>query len=165
MRNLLNKNKKGFTLMELLISISIFSVGIVAIYSIVPNIVSITSTNINNFTASQLAREGLEVVRNMRDSNWLNRDPWDQGLSDGDYLVEYDETSLIPFADQYLKRDSSGFYNYSSGEDTVYKRTVTISHIDADSIEVTVEVTWPEAAIFSAASNSFSAKEILYNWR
>ena len=69
---------RGFTIIEVIMAIFVLVVGVVGIYSIAPRIVSITSINNRKFIASQLAREGIEIVRNIRDSNWLNGFDWNQ---------------------------------------------------------------------------------------
>ncbi len=74
------KNHFGFTIIELLVAISIFLGGILAIYAIVQQPLYYTSFFMSKFTAFYLAQEGIEETRNIRDSNWINRRTWDTGL-------------------------------------------------------------------------------------
>jgi len=62
-----NKNT-GFTLVETLIAISIFSVSIIAMMSILGRGISDANYAKKKLTASYLAQEGIEYVRNMRDN-------------------------------------------------------------------------------------------------
>lgn len=63
--------KEGFTLPEVLVSVSVLVVVIFAVTNLVVSIIRTNSENIHTLTAYGLAQEGLEAVRNIRDSNWL----------------------------------------------------------------------------------------------
>ncbi len=85
--------EKGFTLVELMISIFILSVCVIAIYSAFSVIFILTSDSADQLTAAYLAQEGVEIIRNLRDTNWLEMDycdansctapnpSWDDGFS------------------------------------------------------------------------------------
>ena len=62
--------KNGFTIIELIITIAILSFGIIGVYGAFSPMVSLNSAIASKFTASQLAQEGFEVVRNIRDNNF-----------------------------------------------------------------------------------------------
>lgn len=75
-----NKNKKiqkilslsiGFTLIETLVAISIFSMSILAVMSILAQSINNTNYAKNKVVASYLAQEGVEYIRNMRDTFML----------------------------------------------------------------------------------------------
>ena len=68
------KLSAGFTIIELIISISILSVAIVGIFSAFSIITILTSDSADRLTGTYLAQEGMEIVRNIRDNNWLNMD-------------------------------------------------------------------------------------------
>lgn len=70
MNNKYNK-KKGFTLPELLVAMSVIVLVIFASTNLVISIIRSNTDNINTMIAYGLAQEGLEGVRNIRDSNWL----------------------------------------------------------------------------------------------
>ena len=67
-----NKFKKAFTLVEVLVAIAIFSASILAMMSVLAG--GITDTNFvkNKMIATYLAQEGIEAVRNMRDTAVLS---------------------------------------------------------------------------------------------
>lgn len=63
-----NKFNKGFTLVETLVSVSIFSISILGLLSILSQGILDTSYAKKKITASYLAQEGIEYIRNMRDT-------------------------------------------------------------------------------------------------
>ena len=77
--------KRAFSLIEILIVVFVFSVGILAIFLTVNNVVNRFHLKTDRFVATNLAIEGIEIVRNKRDNNLLDPDPersWKDGLSD-----------------------------------------------------------------------------------
>jgi prepilin-type N-terminal cleavage/methylation domain-containing protein len=63
--------KKGFTLPEIIISISVLTMTITAATSIMTSVLRSNADNLDNLTAYGLAQEGIEVMRNVRDSDWV----------------------------------------------------------------------------------------------
>jgi len=125
--------------------------------------VSSTKTSRSKIIAISLSQEGLEIVRNIRDNNWLNYRrtalDWTTGLDAGDYRVQYNVSNLLPFSAAPLQL-SNGFYQYGSGTFTQFYRKVTIEHIGDNQIRVISEVTWSEMG----RNYVISAETRLYNW-
>lgn len=80
MKNFLIKNNKGrrvissskgFTLVETLVSLAIFSVAILALLVVLTQNLSDTNNSKRKIIASYLAEEGIEYMRNMRDTHTL----------------------------------------------------------------------------------------------
>ncbi len=74
------KDRSGQTLVELIAAAFVLAVGLVGV-------LALTTANVRNqtigtirLTASQLAREGVELARNIRDTNWIQVKEWDEGL-------------------------------------------------------------------------------------
>jgi prepilin-type N-terminal cleavage/methylation domain-containing protein len=153
----------GFTLVEVLVSILVLSLAFTAIFYILVTNISDADLIKDNFIASGLVQEGMEVVRNIRDNDWHAGNTFGTSIPDGTYLVQWNSQSLMPFVDSYLKKDNvTGFFSYDSGIDTVFKRTVTISTVVQDvEKKVVVSVTWSEKGRLM----SVSAEDHLYNWR
>lgn len=63
-------NKKWFSIIEILVGIFIFSLGISSVYAIISSTLRLNDYNENYIIASNLAREQIELVRNIRDSNY-----------------------------------------------------------------------------------------------
>jgi prepilin-type N-terminal cleavage/methylation domain-containing protein len=62
----------GFTLLEMLFAVIIFSFALVSLITITGKGVAATSSAKEQLTAQYLAEELIEVGRNMRDHNYLN---------------------------------------------------------------------------------------------
>ena len=61
------KKNKGFTLVEVLVSIAIFSVSILGLLSVMASGIINTNYAKNKMIAGYLAQEGVEYMRNLRD--------------------------------------------------------------------------------------------------
>src|SRR6266404_8976326 len=77
--------EKGFTMIELIVTLAILSFGILGLYSAFTPLLYLTYNISSRFTAAYLAQEGLEIARNIRDNNFVAsaNDPsvsWSQGL-------------------------------------------------------------------------------------
>ena len=158
------KLNAGFTLVEVLIAVFIFGLAFTATsYILTTNLRSATSIR-NNFVASGLAQDGIEVVRNIRDRDWFLGNSYGASFPDGIYRIQWNSQSLIAFgSNPKLRKDSvSGLFSYDSGSDTIFTRTVNISTIRANvEKRVIVTINWNDRG----ATKSLSAEEHLYNWR
>lgn len=80
-------NKKAFSLIEILVWILIFSLWITSIYAIISSTLRINNYNKDYIIATNLAREQIELVRNIRDSNYKRIQKFDQiNPSNNDYF-------------------------------------------------------------------------------
>ena len=159
------KTNKGFTLIEVLTAIFLIVAGLIGVLSIISQTISFTSLSSSKLVASYLAQEGIEIVRNVRDGNWLEQEGWKTGLADGDWQADYNDLALFNYNDNnFLKIDSSGFYSYDSGNNTKFKRKITIKQeTDAENneyLKVSVEVMWKQIG----KDHTVTAQEYLYNW-
>ena len=63
------KRKSAFTFIEVIIAITVFAIGVLAVLRLITqNLVTLDNTQMRT-TATFLAKEGMELVYNMRDSN------------------------------------------------------------------------------------------------
>lgn len=148
---------KGFSLIEILIAILVMTIGIVGIYAIVPRSVFWGEVNVDKFIASKLAQEGLELVRNIRDTNWIKKETWNTNLAVGDdYEIDYNDPELS-LKDQFLKINNDGFYQYENGKETKFKRKISIKECGDSCLKIISKVSW--------ANNNFSLEENLYDWK
>src|SRR3989344_9109905 len=66
-----NDNQAGFTIIESLVVVFILVLGLLPVLSGVVSSLDISSNIKNTYIASNLVQEGLEVVRGIRDKQWL----------------------------------------------------------------------------------------------
>ncbi len=156
---------KGFTLIEVIVALGIISfVSVGAMFAITLSLNSAVRIQ-NNLIAANLAQEGLEVIRGIRDRDWHLGNGFGTLLPNGSYLVEARDQSLNPFAETFLKKDSGGFYNYTSGQDTIFKRKIIIENSGQNPATVEkvakVEISWQE----KSGPKMIQAELRLFNWR
>ncbi|MDD5290335.1 MAG: prepilin-type N-terminal cleavage/methylation domain-containing protein [Patescibacteria group bacterium] len=76
-------NQKGITLMETMFALAILVVGILAVLTMTTSSVVLSQASEQNIVAVNLAREGLELVRGIRDFSHYNMDQAALVLPDG----------------------------------------------------------------------------------
>jgi len=163
---MLNKNKKrGFSLIELIVAIFFVSVALPGILSAISKAMAEAEDSTLRLRAIYLAQEGIEIVRNIRDTKWLNGATSTALEASGNYEADYKSTALSPFSSRFLKIDNNGFYQYSVGTKTLFKRKITIDKTDdldgdtyPDRERVTVEVSWTKRG-----AHSVKVQEYLYD--
>lgn len=71
---------RGFTIIEVMMAVTVLSVGIMGVVSAINYNISVASNAVNRTIAANLAQEGIELVRNIRDTNWITPgNAWDDG--------------------------------------------------------------------------------------
>jgi len=159
--------KNGFTIIEVMVAIFIITTGMLGAFNLIQQTIFFTATSSSRLVAAYLAQEGIEIVRNIRDSNWLEEESdWDEGINAiSDYRIDYQslefpDTTCSLGAGNYLKYNGS-LYNCSSGLNSRFKRKIIVSKPSDDMLEVSVLVEWQERG----APHQVTAQENLYNWR
>lgn len=165
------KDNRGFTILEIAISLFIISMGMVAVLTLVVQNIQVENVDKNKVVASQLAQEGLEVVRNQRDFNWLQYDTptskWNEGIEDGNYIVDYtgditDGPDSISATSTRLYINGEGYYDHDdSGKPTPFSRLMVVESSTSASTSVSCLVEWED----KGNTYSYEADTTLYNWR
>ena len=168
--------KNGFTLMEVLVAIFLITVGLSATLTLITKTIAFSQIESSKLTAAYLAQEGLEIVKNIRDANYLEKHMggdvywnWSNHLSSGSYSNFDYRSQTIPDPDcpgsNSLRFDSTtGFYICcpSTDSDARFQRTITIT-ITPDGnykLKVLVDVLWTERG----NPHHVTAEEELYDW-
>jgi hypothetical protein len=176
--NNMNKKyrKKGSMFLELMIAMFVLMVGIAGSIGLIHKTIAASSANSNQLTATYLAQEAIEVIRNIRDSNFINEKDYVDGIysSIDDHcsfcFVEYDSTSIDGIENTsedniiYYKNDF--FSHDTGGEETIFKRSIATRNIDIDTyptnrIKVVVTVSWSE----KGEDYETIIPTHLYNWK
>jgi len=69
---------KGFSIIEVLVGIFIFSLWLVSIFLLLTSSLNVNELNKNKIIASNLSREQIELFRNIRDTNYATLHWWSQ---------------------------------------------------------------------------------------
>ena len=183
------QGQKGQTLVEVMTVMFVLAVGIMGALGLTSANVKNEHKNLTRLIASNLAREGVELARSLRDSNWLKGDLWDTGVgsdSEGCALVKDSFSSFEPLdcstfgelrSDTYrVYKDSNGMYlqnkngpQVGNTQTTFYRKinfepvcdAVPCSWALKVGIRVISEVGWADKGDF----RTLKAIEDLYNWR
>lgn len=79
---------KGQSLIELLVAMVVIIIGLSAASGIVFSNIRVQEISADRLVASNLAREGIEYVKEIRDSNWLAGSAFNTGMQSGtDYTA------------------------------------------------------------------------------
>lgn len=142
------RDRRGQSFIEAMIAITVIVTSVSSSLALIQS--SITATRIGGaqVTAANLAREGMEVVRAMRDTNWLLSQSFQVGLVDaggvkdvrplldlqnGGWTLSFDPTSLSD-ANAALYVTQEGVYVQADAQPSgsavsPYARVVTIDHV------------------------------------
>jgi type II secretory pathway pseudopilin PulG len=173
------KNRQnGFTLVEALIAIAIFTMSILALMSVLGSGIADTNYAKQKMIASYLAEEGIESVRNVRDnyllygtgSNWVDfkskLDTCRQGQGNGCGI----NNSLDATNSQFIFKCSdtsrcnlyldNGNYNVVAGNDSGFTREVWKEDVGDNEVKIYSTVYWNQGS----GSYNITLSENLYNW-
>lgn len=159
---IISMNQDGITLIEVMVSILLFGIALGAVvFNLQANLTQADQLR-NNSVAAGLAQEGIEVVRNIRDEEWIGSVPSTFGtkIPDGTYEIQWDSTDLLTNQARFLKKDSNGMFSYGLGNDTIFKRTITITTVSSEERKITVSVAWALRGV----NHTLGAEAHLYNW-
>jgi prepilin-type N-terminal cleavage/methylation domain-containing protein len=168
------QKNKGFTLIEMLVAVLIFSISLVSLMTIASRGIASNRSSQNEISAQYLAAEGIEAVRHIRDSNYVAFQPWltgaSQCISEGCFLTlqpsaPYYELALCgsqPCSNPLEFNTSDALFGITVGGDpTVFTRTITLEEIDQDQVKVFSEVRWNQGEL----ERIVTMTEILRNWQ
>lgn len=158
----IKRNKKGFSLLESILSVFLVSMGLVVAIKLLTLGVSQSMKNRDQFIASLLAQEGVELVRNIRDNNWVDNDPMTKSFSKYPStdrircIIDKDDTDVSGSCgspDMQLFLNGGYYVKGSVGSKTKYFRRIKFDYCNssgcsitdrdnADSVLVTSLVSW-----------------------
>jgi len=185
----LKKEKRGkdggFSLVESLVAISIFSIAVLTLLLSLGKGLSDTGYVKAKLTAEYLAAEGIEYIRNLRDTyvlyspgNWnsfvgqlgpcipangCRFDAESIDFEDPDWPIRNMVITACGGTCLELKYDSnSGKYNYSSGVDSGFVRKIRMETVPGSSDEkkISSTVSWTQ----NSGAYSVTFSENLYDW-
>lgn len=182
------QNKKGFTIMETLIAISLLLLAITGPMVFAQNALRAAFNSRDQVTAFYLAQDAIELVKNVRDNNILyQNEDWLLGLrgcstSDGGCTVdtfvslgEFESCSNIDKPgclgesgdasdDVHLKINQNGIIGHTGNTESIFSRAI---YIDTDGVwsreaKITVKVRWKSNENIGA--RDITVVEYIYDW-
>jgi len=154
----------GFTLLETIVAVGLIVTGLISSLALINTSLVYVSNVQDRLVAANLAMEGIEIVRNIRDNNWHQGAAWDRGLEEnGTYRAAYDSTRIVHGEDinAPMLLDNNGFYRYYVGAITPFVRKISISKQHDDEMLIVSEVSWKRRN----KDYKISAEEHLFNWK
>lgn len=168
---MLDNNKKlnkGFTLIEALVAITILTIAIAGPITIASRGLISAMFARDQITAFYLAQEAVEFIRNKRDENNIKGNDWLSGLgtcsNSTSCVIDVQNNNINNCPSDVcpvLKYDkNTGFYNYSTGVDSIFTRKVKIENIDIKENSIIVTLSWSS----KVGQKTFSIKENIFDW-
>ena len=166
-----NSQRKGSMIIESMIAISLVVVGLVGIFNLVTRSTHMNKDVENRVVATYLAAEGIEVIKNIIDTNVertyrTDSATWNEGLS-GWFEIEYDTkldtlpSSLASTSTTPLRLNkTTGRYSYDGSLTTPYYRTVKVG-ASGDVITVDSFVEWTA----DGRKYTVHLSDVFQNWR
>ncbi|MCR4322614.1 MAG: type II secretion system GspH family protein [Candidatus Azambacteria bacterium] len=167
-----NKLQRGFTLLESMVAIAIFTMGISTAVFVITQSISVGTRTKNKIIAANLTQEGIEVVRNIRDRNWLAGRPWVDGIDAlTNACLQWNSDNVAGFfidtgciSGANLSFDGAHYVQTTSPAQ--FSRTVDTQHFldnepnpgDIERVRISVITT-------CGANCSVTAEDYLYNWK
>ncbi len=146
--NFCKTKKNGFTIIEVVFLVFILMTTALSFFTLLERVAKGMSLSQSKLTAYYLVQEGIESVRNIRDTSWLKDEDMDEifqvctlngcEVAYNEFIEEYDG--------RFLKIDGNGFYGYpeETEEITSFKRKILIDNSNEDYLEVKAIVLWSE---------------------
>ncbi|MCK5460556.1 type II secretion system protein [Candidatus Gracilibacteria bacterium] len=176
----------GFTLIETMVTIVILAFSLSGTIYLMMTILNSTETNQKRITATYLAQECTELVRNMRDSAWKQNMPWNCAFPDGTQTYRiHPDINAIPGSfltmcktklgaqietdnfspDFFTLYKTDGRFSHNStlpnSEPTIFQRKIVISNVDNEKMTITCNVSWRK----NHSTEKIEISEILTNWQ
>ena len=158
----------GQTLVELMIAMSVMSIGFLAVFAVLSQTLGMNKIVVTQYIAANLAAEGIEIVKNISDSNVVRGGVWNDSLSSDKFGVQYDTGTLGAMNKDWANRKlplnfnpDTGIYSYDTGMPTNFVRTITINNISPNEIQVNSEVRWRDRG---GVELNINLEDHLFNW-
>ncbi len=142
--------KKGFSIIEVLVSFFILVTGILVIYSSTNLPLRYSNEARNKIIAFYLAQEGVELVRNIRDNNFYNEEFWLNDIpttNTGCFIIDYignKEEADCNEGKLYFNT-VIGYSHDNTQEETKFRRVIKVlEREDDDLFSITSTVYWDD---------------------
>lgn len=161
----------GYLLIEAMVAMTVLTTGVLGIFALMSQSIKLTRVIDDQYVATYLAAEGIEVTKNLLDANVANINAgrgWNEfgfaagGCYEVDILTQQlDAASAVACPDGSatpLRLSPQGVYQYGAGTVSNYKRTIYVQPIDLIGVRVVATVKW------AGGSSSVVLEDKFYAW-
>ena len=156
---------QGQSLVEALVAMGVILIGVLGVFTLLTKSIGINRIVIDRYVATYIAAEGIEVVKNIIDTNIVKvpASPFNNGVTTGTYEVQYNDTSLQGASGRTLLFDpNTKLFQYNFGNPTSFMRTIEITTLSGgEEIQVNSRVDYTT----HGATFSINLEDHFYNWR
>lgn len=157
-----SRSRRGQSLLEAIVAITALVVGLGGIFTLLSSALRNNRVVSDQATATYLAAEGIEVVKNMLDHNATIGAAWGTGFANGDFEADYTSDSLASYLGQPIRFDATtGVYGYAAGTATNFVRKIKITFVRSDEIAVNSTVSWTTGG----TQSNVNLEDHFMNWR
>lgn len=127
MKNIIFKNKNGFSLIEVIIACTIITLSVLVVMSVASKGIELSNRSLSQSQANTLLEEGAEAVKSIRDLNWDNI----SSLSlDTEYYLFFDTITNNWYFSLSSEKPEASIPDYPI--DGIFYRTVVFSSVLRD---------------------------------
>lgn len=170
------RRQEGFTLVEAIIAISVLAVGVVGAITLISAGITNLGVSKDRLVAAGLAQEGVEVVHNIRDTNWLAVRPWNDWNIDGTVdscspcagYVLWNSSKLESAAGIDLRwNGSTNHYDNSGASGESFYRIITITDLGdlSSPLDGTIDYASVKSTVGWGGTGNCAAGGITTNYR
>lgn len=161
-------SRRGQSIVEAIISIGLLTGGFLGIFTLLSRSFFLSRITADELTATYLASEGVEIVKNLIDHDIYKPGGagWGSCCSPGFYRVDYNSKNLTNYPNPvsspvYLNFDPTNHtFDYSGPKNSNFNRWIEVSWPNANEIMVVVRVAWATGI----TSQNLSLEDHFYNW-
>lgn len=157
------EKKRGFLMTEAVLSLFVLTVGLTTVLALIASSMRNSFNSRDTIIAVELAQEGVELVRNVRDNAVVNTPttpflafpPSTTKHCRIDYVSALTCTvAWTPPTNYVLQYTASGFYAHSGGTATKFSRYMYVDYNGTDTAIVKSFVYWGTAPSFGAGGDT-----------
>jgi len=158
-----------------MVAVSILTIGFLGIVGLLSRALALNRVVADNYTATYLAAEGIEITKNIVDGNIVQGQPWNSGggvsnctgsVESGIDGCEADLNSLAlqSYTGQPLDFDPADrIYDYGGGSvPTSFRRRIVVTLLGQNEIKVESQVTW---TTLGGGTSEVVLEDHFFNWR
>ena len=116
-------------MIEVLVAATLVTMGVLGVFALLNKSLGTVKFVASEYIASNLAAEGIELVKSIIDQDSIDGNPFGSSFGTGTYELDYNDTALFPADGRpMLFNAASGLYSYDydGGNPTPFVRRIEI---------------------------------------